>query len=97
MILWRFEGNKNSLRAVSAFQDHFEGICDIDISRDLKLFVSASKEGRMNLYNIYNQKYVRSYFHKAVVDKIKLVQCPLCCIVFYCSDEDMIYTVSING
>ena len=107
LTLWRFDFQKKNLRMVASYQDHLERVNDIIFSHELKIMISCSSDGRINIYNTHNQKYLRSIFHDNPINlvniislqiiKINLANIPLCCVAYYSNTEKIIYCKSING
>jgi WD40 repeat protein len=98
-ILWKISPEHNKLTVKFHFYDHDDMITSFYISNDLRLFASASLDGKINLYNFIIGQLVRTIHHPVnmPIHSVVLTSSPLPAIVFFSNEDRVLYSYSING
>ena len=74
-------------------------ITSTHISSDLRIFATASLDGKIHLYTLSTGKLLRTFFHpkSLPMNQIILSSCPLPCLLFFSQENHTLYSYSING
>mmetsp|Transcript_11172 Transcript_11172/g.9550 ORF Transcript_11172/g.9550 Transcript_11172/m.9550 type:complete len:269 (-) Transcript_11172:505-1311(-) len=98
-ILWEISPELTKLSPKFHFFDHDNRINHIFISKELKLFATASDDGKINIYNYVIGKLMRTIHHpdKLPIKTVALTSSPLPSVLFFSDEDRSLYSYSING
>jgi hypothetical protein len=79
--------------------DHERQVNSIFISEEMCLFVTASSDGFVNVYNLWSVEHIRTFKHPShlSVHSAIVAQNPIAMCAFFSRDEHMWHAYTING
>ena len=71
----------------------------IHINEEMCMYITSSFDGTVNLYNLWNDKFFRTFKHPklAPIHSALLTQTPLAACCFYSREDHYWYSFSLNG
>ena len=79
--------------------DHESQVSSIYINEDLNMYVTGSFDGTANVYNLWNDRHMRTFQHPSYVaiHSVILTQTPLTACCFYSRQDHLWHSFSLNG
>ena len=79
--------------------DHESQITLIHINEDMNMYLTSSLDGSVNLYNLWTDKYLRTFHHPKLspIHSAVLSQTPLPAVCFFSREDHYWYAYSLNN
>eukprot|EP01017_Pseudomicrothorax_dubius_P036438 TRINITY_DN5214_c0_g1_i12.p1 TRINITY_DN5214_c0_g1~~TRINITY_DN5214_c0_g1_i12.p1 ORF type:complete len:200 (+),score=35.76 TRINITY_DN5214_c0_g1_i12:65-664(+) len=78
---------------------HEGAVLSAFVSTELRMYGASGEDGRISLFHIFNGEHFRTIYHpqRRPISSMALVCSPLAAVIFFCPEERVLYSYSING